>query len=139
MTTPFEAAKAAHDGKAPTISFGGEKFHVVDPGAMAMVSWAAASDLDTDSPSPEEVRAANAAIFHMLEAVIADEDFKRFESVARKRRATGDELLKVIGDAMAAVTGRPTGPSSASDDEPETSGRSSTVASGGTAARRRSA
>lgn len=139
MATPFEAAAAEHKGKAPTVEAFGETFQVQDPGAMALVEWAASGDLDTDAPTPAEINAANAAIFYMLEALITDADFQRFRKVAKAHRAKGDELLKVIRDAIAATTGRPTGPPSGSRSEHETNGRPSTDVSPSTARTRRSA
>lgn len=126
-TTPFEAAVAEANGKDPTFEFRGEKFRAVDPGAMALVEWAAASDLDTESRVPGEVAAANAAVHEFLKAVVHDDDWRRFRKLALKSRATADELLGVIQDATAAVAGRPTEPPSGSAASPSANGRPSTA------------
>lgn len=127
--TPFKAARAEASGKGPTFEFAGERFAAVDPGAMALVEWAAASDLDTESASPAEVAAANGAIFHYLQAVVADDDWRRFRALARSSRATADQLLEAIRNATAAIAGRPTEPPSDSAASPSTNGRPSTDAS----------
>ena len=137
MATPFEAAKAEANGGVSFEAFG-ERFRAQDPGAMAFVEWAASSELDIDSASPAEVMAANAAIFHYLRAIVADEDWHRFRLIARQRRASGDELLRAVLDASSALAGRPTGPSSDSPAPPETNGRLSKDGSSSPAARSRS-
>lgn len=61
------------------------------------------------------------AIYDLLRAVIADEDWRRFEEHASVTRADGDDLLAVVKQAMALISERPTvRPSDSSDGPPAT-------------------
>jgi hypothetical protein len=138
MATPFEAAASEAAGGAVSFEFKGQTFKAQDPGGMALIEWAAAGDLDTSSTSPAEVVAANTAIYEVLRALVVDEDWRRFRRLALDTRASGDELLVIIGDVMAKIAGRPTEPPSVSLTEHETNGRPSTDGPGSRATRSRS-
>ena len=126
-----DAVKSGKDEiKTGKVEFAGEKFHVATKiGAMPMLEWAAASDMDTEDP------AALAAILRMLEDVIHESEWKRFRALARKSKVEADELLDVINKAMEIITGTPT-------EEPDGSSGSATGTSEGSkagASRRRAA
>jgi L-alanine-DL-glutamate epimerase-like enolase superfamily enzyme len=88
-----------------------EEFLVDDElGTMAMLEWAAASDLSIDD------NAGLAAVHAMLEDVIHPDDWAEFRHYARTARPkiSADELIKVINDAAELISGRPTEPASGS-------------------------
>lgn len=99
------------DIKTGQVEFKDAKFHVAEKiGAMPMLEWAGAADLDTDGPE------GLAAIFRMLEDVIHEDEWKKFRTHARKTKADADELLDVINRGMEIVTGNPTEQPSGSSD-----------------------
>ena len=66
-----------------------------------------------------------AALYDLLESVIADADWARFQKAAHRTRASGDELFDFVTSAFKALTGRPTRePSDSSDGPPITSSSS---------------
>lgn len=96
-------ASTKEDIKTGVVDFQGEKFHVAEKiGAMALLSWGKAADLD------EEGNEALIAVYDMLEDVIHEDEFKRFRRVALKTKADMGDLMTLLGAAMEAVTGNPT-------------------------------
>lgn len=95
------------------LTFHGEEFALPErTGAMAMYEFA---HLAEEGASEMEEKAA---IYALLESCIAEEDWARFRKVAKKHRATEDELIQVIGQVLVVLAGRPTSRSSDSSDGP---------------------
>lgn len=91
------------------VELAGKKFRVREKiGAMAMLKWSAASELNTDDPR------ALGAIYAMIKSVIHKDDWHAFEEYALDNDFDGEELLDVISKALELVAGRPTVPSSPS-------------------------
>ena len=91
------------DIKTNVFDFYGEKIHVAEKlGAMALLSWGKAGDLDDGSNE------ALIAVYDMLEDAIHEGDFKRFKRTALKSKADMEDLMKALGSAMELVTGNPT-------------------------------
>lgn len=82
-------------------------------GTMAMLEWAAASELSTDD------QAGLAAIHAMLQDVVHPDDWADFRHYARTARPkiTPDELIQVINDAAELISGRPLKPATGSSDK----------------------
>jgi hypothetical protein len=104
--------------KGPVLAFQGEEFELSDEvGYMALMEWAAASDIAVDSGE------GLIAIFHMLEAVVKDgAEFKRFRAHARVNKGGPEEMWDFINAAMEIQSALPTeGPeASASGSSPTT-------------------
>lgn len=92
------------DGKKyDYVELSGKKFRVREKiGALAMLKWAAASELDTDDPR------ALGAIYAMIRSVIMKADWADFESTALDDDSDAEELLDVVSKALEIVSGRPT-------------------------------
>lgn len=96
----------------------GKAFQVADSlGALSLLKWAAAADLEEDDP------AALGAVYSMLQSIIDDSAWREFERHANKTRAEIEDLIKVISGGMEVLTGNPTEP-------PSGSGGTSTSSSG---------
>lgn len=112
----------------------GRKFRVADSiGSMALLMWAAAADLSTDD------HGAPAAIYHMLEDVIVEDEWTAFRHHALQTKATAEDLLGVINKGMELISGTPTEePSGSSGGRTSTSGTSRASSSRKGAVRSRS-
>jgi hypothetical protein len=88
----------------PSLTFKDEEFALSEEiGYMALMEWAAASDLAVDSGE------GLIAIYHMLQSVLRDDtEFKAFRAHARVTKGGPEELLDFINAAMEAITARPT-------------------------------
>ncbi len=109
-----------------TVEFLGERFHVAERvGLMPMMTFAkvAQSGVDTDSI------AGLAAMHDLLEEALHPDEWDRFQNHARKERASGEELMAVVGEVAVIVAARPTGRSSDSSAGPRTIEPSSTEGS----------
>lgn len=104
------------------LTFEGETFQLADKiGLMPLMRFAHVSRRGVDSNDMEGL----AAIYDLLKQCIADEDWDRFEDVATRTRADGDDLLSVVSQAIEAISERPTRePSVSSAGQPSTSGSS---------------
>lgn len=105
------------------LTFHGEGFRLADRiGLMPLMRFAHVARKGVDSNDMEGL----AAIYDMLQVVFADDDeWVRFEELATRVRADGDELMGVVKDAMQVISERPTSePSDSSDGPPITSGSS---------------
>lgn len=99
------------------ISFGGEQFTLADKiGLMPLMRFAKTAQGGADSND----MAGLAAMYDLLEQCIAPADWRRFEAAADKTRASGDELMGLVKDAIEAISARPTGRPSDSSDGPAT-------------------
>lgn len=107
---PVDGKVVEGDGKKyDTVELTGEKFRLREKiGAIAMLKWGAASEMDTDDPR------ALGAIYAMLKSVILKEDWHKFEDHALDSDADAEALLDVVTGALETISGRPTAPSSAS-------------------------
>lgn len=85
------------------VELAGKKFRVREKiGALAMLKWAAASELDTDDPR------ALGAIYAMIKSVILKADWADFEATALDEDSDAEQLLDVVSKALEIVSGRPT-------------------------------
>lgn len=85
------------------VKLGSKEFRIREKiGAMAMLKWASASELNTDDPR------ALAAIYAMLKSVILKEDWGAFEEYAMENDTDAEALLDVVAKALEIVAGRPT-------------------------------
>lgn len=107
----FAAAEqdAARDAGVPaepdTFGFKGEVFTLRDRiGAMTLMQFAAVAVKGVHASDMEGL----AAVYRMLEDVVAVEDWQRFMDVAREHAASDDELLFVIKQAIQVIANRPT-------------------------------
>jgi len=104
------------------IDFGGEKFTVADKiGLMPLMRFAKTAQGGVDSSD----MAGLSAMYDLLQQCIADADWDRFQSVANKVRADGEELMGVVKDVMEELTARPTSRPSDSSDGPKSTPRNS--------------
>ncbi len=88
------------------ITFAGELFQVAEKvGLMPLMRFAHIADSGVDA----EDMAGLAAMYDLLEQCIAEDEWQRFQRVATKARADGEQLMGVVKDAIEAITARPTG------------------------------
>jgi hypothetical protein len=106
----------------PVVEFAGRWFRCAVPGVstFALLEFA---DVAKDGLSSESLEGM-AALYELLRDCIDPADWPAFRAHARTSGASGESLMFVIRDAVAAVSGRPTQPPSASPG-----GRSTTVPS----------
>lgn len=92
------------DGKTyDYVELADKKFRVREKiGALAMLKWAAASEMDTNDPR------ALGAIYAMIRSVILKADWADFEATAMDEDSDAEELLDVVSKALEIVAGRPT-------------------------------
>lgn len=104
------------------LEFEGESFDLADKvGLMPLMRFAHVARGGVDAADMEGL----AAIYDLLQNVIADGDWARFERHATKVRASGDDLMGVVKQAIKVISDRPTSePSGSSDGPPSTSGSS---------------
>ena len=69
------------------------------------------------------------AMYDLLRAVFAEDDWTRFEAAASDARADAEELFGVVKDAMAVISSRPTKSPSVSSPGPQTTTPNSTDSS----------
>lgn len=95
------------------VEFEGATFQLADKvGLMPLMRFAHVARSGVDAND----MAGLAAIYEMLQSVIVDEDWERFEEHATKVRADGDDLNEVVKQAIELISQRPTeGPSDSSD------------------------
>ena len=100
---------------AGTVEFFGETLALAESvSEIALMEFAEAADSGGDGDTME----GRAAMFRLVKSCVADDDVKRFLTVARKNRATSAELLEVLKAAFTQVTERPTGlPADSSDGQ----------------------
>lgn len=99
------------------ISFAGEEFHVAERiGLMPLMRFAHLASAGVDSEDME----ALAAMYDLLEQCVANGEWQRFQRAATRTRADGEALMKVVQDAIAVLSERPTGRPSDSSDGPTT-------------------
>jgi hypothetical protein len=100
-----------------TVEFGGEQFVVADAiGVMPLMRFAHVAKSGTDSSDLDGL----AAMYDLIEACIAPQDWDRFQRVAIKAKADDKDLFAVVREVMAMVSGRPTRRPSDSSDGPAT-------------------
>lgn len=107
VQTEFAAAAAEIDGEPATIDFAGETFHVSDA-SIAMAWFRFHKAIEYEGDNGEEEARTSVAIFDLLEALIVPEDWSRFQAVAMRTRASGEDHSKAMRDALVARAGRPT-------------------------------
>lgn len=119
--------------ESSVVDFGGEEFAVADKiGQMAFLRFAHVAQGGVDSSDLEGL----AAMYDLLEQVIAPGEWGRFQATALKTRADGDELMAVVKQVVTGQTRRPTGPASDSSDGPVSTKRKSAGGSSSRVARR---
>jgi hypothetical protein len=101
------------------LEFAGESFEVSDRiGLMPLLRFAHFARAGVDSNEMEGL----ASMYDILQQVIAESDWDRFQDHATEVRADEDELMGVIPAAIQLITARPTRqPSDSSDGLPTTS------------------
>jgi hypothetical protein len=106
----------------PEVEFGGETFQTSDAiGLMSLMRFAVVAKRGTDAND----LAGLVAMYELLEQCFDVEEFERFQQVALRTKAKGDELMGVVGKVIEAISGRPTSrPSDSSDGPEQTQGNS---------------
>lgn len=101
-----------------TIEFGGETFRTASKVAlMPLMKFAHLARKGVDADDMEGL----AAIYDLIRATIADDEWARFEQVATDTRAETEELLGVARQAIEVISARPTNePSDSSHGQPST-------------------
>jgi hypothetical protein len=108
------------------VKFEGESFRVASKiGLMPLMRFAHIAKSGVDSNE----MAGLAAMYDLLEQVISDEDWERFQDHAIATRAGGDELMAVIPAAIEVISSRPTRQPSDSSDGLATTSTNSGAAS----------
>lgn len=98
-----EEKRAVKKDSRLTVKLKGEAFTVAEEiGAMVLMEWAAAADAPVGSSK------GLAAIYHILESTVQEDEFNAFTQHARQTKASPDELLDFLNAAMEAIAGRPT-------------------------------
>jgi hypothetical protein len=100
----------------PDVEFAGERFTVVQPGMATLMDFAEVAMGGVDSNDMAGV----VALKGLLRECVAEDEWDRFWALAKKSRATGDELMIVVQEAVAALAERPTLRPSDSSDGPRT-------------------
>jgi hypothetical protein len=108
-------SKTARAGKDKdghlTVPFKGKDFRLAeDVGIMPLMEWAAASDVDVNSP------AGLRAVFYVLQDAVHADSWAGFRSHARETKAKAEDVLDFANAALEALAGRPTEASSGSTD-----------------------
>jgi hypothetical protein len=99
----------------PTVEFAGERFRTRKKiGAIALLRFAHVANKGTDSASLEGL----AAMYELLEAVIAKDEWVRFQQHAADAEADDTQLMKVVADVTEMLAKRPTERPSDSSDGP---------------------
>ena len=113
-----EADPADVTGEA-VLSFEGASFRVASKvGLMPLMKFAHLAKKGIDASDMDGLD----AIYQLLRAVIADDEWDRFEDHASSVRADGDDLMGVVSQAIEVISQRPTArPSDSSDGPPVTS------------------
>lgn len=107
---------------AESIQFNGESFAVAERiGAMPLMRFAKIAQGGVDANE----MAGLAAIYDLLEQAVDPADWQRFCDHADKTRASGDELMTVVRDAITVLSARPTSRPSDSPGGPPTTQESS--------------
>jgi hypothetical protein len=105
-----------------TVEFAGEQFRTRRKvGAIALMRFAKVAKTGGDSATMDGL----AAMYDLLEACIAKDEWQRFLSHAADVDADDGELMKVVSDVIELLSGRPTGRPSDSSDGPQTGKASS--------------
>lgn len=105
-----------------TIDFKGETFRTADRiGLMPLMKFAHVAE---DGVSSSDM-AGLAAMYDLLGDCLHPEDWGRFQAVAVREKADGDDLLAVVTKVVEQMTARPTGPPSDSSDGQPPAGPSS--------------
>lgn len=99
----------------PTVEFAGEKFRTRKKvGAIALLRFAHVANKGTDSANLEGM----AAMYDLLEAVIAKDEWDRFQQRAADVDASDEELMAVVKEVIELLGKRPTERPSDSSDGP---------------------
>jgi hypothetical protein len=105
------------------IQFCGESFAIAERiGLMPLMKFARVARTGADSADLESL----AVMLDLLEQCIAPKDWQRFQDVADRERADGDQLFAVVKDVFEVLSERPTSRPSDSSDGPTSTGPSST-------------
>lgn len=104
------------------VTFCGEMFLLTDPGHYAMQDMLEIAESGTDT----ETFAGFHSITKFIAACMDEDDYARWESLARKHRSTGEDMIRIV---MEGLTARPTVQPSDSSDGPSATVGSSTDAS----------
>ncbi len=108
------------------VSFLNDRFKLREKiGLMPLMAFAMTSKKGTDTDDLE----ALAALYRLLRSCIHPDDWARFEDHAEQTNADADDLLGVVGEAIAAVTARPTQRPAVSSAGPPTTSANSKVPS----------
>ena len=102
----------------PQIECMGESFEV----QSEISAWAFADFAEVLGKSKDDANefdpATITAMMSLLQDVIVPEEWVRFKTVTRAKRANFEQLMKVVKDTTAAQSGRPTSRPSDSSDGP---------------------
>lgn len=117
----------------PMLKFRGESFGVAPVvGLMPLLRFAHLAKQGIEADDMEGL----VAIYDLLKSVIADDEWERFQTFATDIRATGDDLMEAVADAIQLISSRPSSRPSDSSDGPSTTSPSSPEDSGSRVIRR---
>jgi hypothetical protein len=98
-----------------TVEFAGDSFRMGEKIAlMALMRFAKVAKSGTDADSLDGLT----SMYELLEQCLHAEDWERFQQKAVEVKADGDELMQVVSDVIATLSGRPTSRPSGSSDGP---------------------
>jgi len=107
-----------------SVDFLGQRFKLRDRvGLMPLMAFAQTAKSGKDTADMD----ALSSLYRLLRSCIHADDWPRFEDHAEETAADADDLLKVVGDAIAAVTARPTRRPAVSSAGPPTTSPSSSA------------
>lgn len=105
-----------------SVTLGGEVFFLRQPGHYAMQDVLELAEKGVDSESAAGYR----AISNLVAACMSEQDYARWEMVARRERSTGEDMIRLVLEGLA---DRPTvRPSDSSDGPPSTATTSTDAA-----------
>lgn len=104
------------------VELAGERFTVAESiGAMPLMRFAKVAKGGADSNNLDSL----VAMYDLLEQCIEPADWVKFQAHADKVRATGDDLMAVVGEVFEILAERPTARPSASSGGPKSTKRKS--------------
>lgn len=125
MSDELEAAIAEAEGTRTVEAFGNTYPVAEKVGLMPLMKFAVLAKKGVDSAD----MAALEVMYRLIQSVIADEAWERFEEDATVARANDEDLLGVVQQAIAVISARPTSRPGDSSPGPQTTGASSTASS----------
>lgn len=123
---PVELVEESADERAvlvPTVEFAGKRFPIREQGVslLALMKFATIAKAGKTSDDMEGL----AALYKLLRSCIDEDSWEAFEDHANDVGADGEQLMRVVTDAITAAAARPTQQPSGSPGGRSTTGTSS--------------